>query len=89
MSPELIAKAIKKLNSVGLVQRLSDLFDIGEIPYSLNRKAVKLLDIDKDVYAGHDALEDMVDGLDLMIMELESFEKLSKEIGANAEKAFH
>ena len=63
--------------------KYEEVVDIGEVPYQANLRALKALDIKSNRDAGLAETETMLDGIDNLIEELESFRDASKKIATS------
>ena len=70
-----------------LIERLYATFDLGEIPYDANRKAIHAFDVDDDVDAGKRHISVMETGIDAFIEALERVEDDAKNVARASKNA--
>lgn len=69
-----------KTNGQLLDEKLTKLMRDGEIPYQANRRAVQSFDIFLDNKAGKRELIVMIEGIDVLISDLEDLSNVSEKV---------
>lgn len=73
-----------KTNGQALAEAYDRLVKHGEVPYQANRRALKAFDIYLEDEEGHQELLVMLEGLDIFITDLETFEHDTEIIARQA-----